>query len=153
MIRTKNIAAETPSRYVVLSRQGLTTGTGDSTGNHGFTWPFETKGVIKDVVIVASAAGTGTSWAVALKKNNSDAITTTSALFTVADGAGAVDALGKITKPANATAPVLGTVANRTLSKGDKVTYDVDVTSISGAGTFELIVVVDPVDGKQVAHY
>lgn len=153
MIKTKNLDASTPSRYVVLERQGLSTGTADSTNNHGFTWPFETKGVIKDVILVATAAGTGTSWAVALKKNNDGAITTTSALFTVADGAGAVDALGKITKPTNATAPVLGTVANRTLSKGDKVTYDVDVTTVSGAGTFELIVVVDPVDGKQVAHY
>lgn len=125
-IKTRSFDRLTPARYTVLERAFTVANAATDNNRQGFSWPFARKGVVVDIVVVLEVAGSITNLTVTPKKNNSAAICSTNGIIAVSAGVGAtIDAKAEASLPAGATRPVLhGTVANRTLSKGDRVTLD-----------------------------
>jgi hypothetical protein len=138
MIKSKNIHAKTPAKYVVVHAV-LANGTSDNTNNLVGVWPYAAKGKLVDLVYRMHAGGDATTLKYVAKKNNTTALCSTDAIFTVSDGAASLDSKGELTKPTNATRQVLSTTAATvTFSKGDALTVDVDRTGGTATGVFSV---------------
>lgn len=145
-IKTRSFDRRTPSRYISLHREFTVANAASDLNRQAFAWPFAAKGKLVDIVAVLEVAGTITALTVTPKKNNSAAACATNGILAVAAGVGAgIDAQGgkEMGLPAGATRFVLhGTEANRTFSKGDRLTLDFAQSGTTTTGAQVKIVAV-----------
>lgn len=125
-VKTRSFDRLAPQRYATFEREFTVANAATDNNRQAFVWPFARKGVVVDMTVTLEVAGTITNLTVTPKKNNSAAICSTNGVIAVSAGVGAtIDAKAEGSLPAGATRPVLhATVANRTLSKNDRVTLD-----------------------------
>jgi hypothetical protein len=120
---------------VELVREFTVANAATDLNRQAFVWPYSAKGKIVDIMAVLEVAGSITALTITPKKNNSAAICSTNGVITVAAGVGAaIDAKAEMTLPAGGTRFGLGAEANRTLSKGDRVTLDFAQSGVATTG-------------------
>lgn len=143
-IKTRSFDRRTPSRYISLHREFTVANAAADNNRQAFVWPFSAKGKLVDIVAVLEVAGTITNLTVTPKKNNSAAACATNGVLAVAAGVGAgIDAKAEMALPANSTRFVMhGTEANRTFSKGDRLTLDFAQSGTTTTGAQVKIVAV-----------
>jgi hypothetical protein len=151
MIRTRNIDARTPARYVRYFNAWEFAASTNKTGIPLGVCAARDGEVIKNILVSTPVAGSagGTSMAFTVKKNGTT-VCATDAVLARSDGDNAsVDVLGYVTKPAGATKAVLSaTLSAITLAYGDDLSVDIALTG-TYSGTFPKAVVTVITEGKQ----
>lgn len=152
-IKTRSFDRRAPQRSKSYSRQFVVANAASDNNRQAFVWPYARKGIVVDIVATLEVAGSITALTITPKKNNSAAIAATAGIITVAAGVGAtIDAKtvadDGLALPASATKFVLtSTVANRTLAKGDRITFDFAQSGTTTTGAQVLIHVM--VEGEE----